>query len=89
MNDSQIVNKIESDPLIKNYPSSHFYPAPEPDKYCEEMFAGTSIDCKDSYALHWFGGYGPSHEFNSKFSEEFAKTSNDLISTQLRNMGAL
>lgn len=90
MNGSEIVNRIERDSNIKNYPQNYFYPAPEPDKYCEKMFAG-EFDQKlvDSYTLHWFGGYQPSHEFNAKFTEEFAKTSNDLISTQLRNMNAL
>lgn len=90
MNETEIVNKVENDSTIINYPQTYFYPAPEPDKYCEKMFAGESNHkLVDSYALHWFGGYQPSHIFNSKFTEEFAKTSNDLISIQLRNMGAL
>lgn len=89
MNDSEIVNRVESDANIKNYPKTYFYPAPEPDRYCERMFAGTDIEHKDSYALHWFGGYQPSHYFNAKFTEDFAKTSNDLISKTLRDMGAL
>ena len=89
MNSSQTVNKVESDSAIKNYPASHFYPAPEPDRYCEMIFAGTPVEYKKSYALHWFGGYQPSHNFNSKYTEEFAKTSNDIISVALRDMGAL
>jgi len=74
---------------IRNYPQEYFYPAPEPDKYCEAMFEGNGPDVTKSYALHWFGGYSKSHEFNSKYTETLVKSSNDTISTLIREMKAI
>ena len=84
-----IKEKTNSDNGINDYPRVYFYPAPEPDRFCEMMFSENSIDCDDSYAIHWFGGYTASHQFNSSYTEEKAKTSDDTISTYLRKIGAV
>jgi hypothetical protein len=48
------------------------------------VYDGSMELSKDSYAIHWYGGCAPSHDFNLKYTEEFAKTSNDTISKWLR-----
>lgn len=66
-----------------NAPSHYFYPAPICDRM-QGVFDG-SLEINDTnYALHWYGGYEPSQNFNKKYTEEFAKTSNDTISKFLR-----
>jgi len=66
-----------------NAPSSYFYPAPICD-YTDKIYNGEFKLDKKSYALHWFGGYGKSQEFNKSYTEEKAKVSNDTISQFLR-----
>lgn len=80
----------ESRASVSNMPSYFFYPIPEPDGFCEKMFSGEEDpDISRSYALHWYGGYQPSHDFNAKYSEEFARTSNDSISKIIRENGII
>jgi hypothetical protein len=69
-----------------NAPPEYFYPAPICD-YTDAAYSGKMKIPNESLAFHWFGGYAPSQTFNKKFSEEFAKTSNDTISTFLRSKG--
>ena len=66
-----------------NAPANYFYPAPICDRM-QGVYDGTLEINDTNYALHWFGGYAPSQEFNLKYTEEFAKTSNDSISRFLR-----
>lgn len=66
-----------------NAPSHYFYPAPICD-YMTGVYDGSMELFNDSYAIHWYGGCDLSHDFNLKYTEEFAKTSNDTISKWLR-----
>jgi len=66
-----------------NAPSQYFYPAPICD-YMDDIFNGKLDFKKDNYACHWYGGFEPSQVFNEKYTEEFAKISNDTISKYLR-----
>jgi hypothetical protein len=68
---------------IFNAPSNYFYPIP--DSYLvESIYNGTLKLNSESFALHLFLGHPKSQEFNKKYTEEFAKTSNDTISRFLR-----
>jgi hypothetical protein len=66
-----------------NAPSNYFYPAPICN-YINKFYKGKIKMPKESFALHWFGGYENSQKFNVKFDEKFAKKSNDSISVFLR-----
>jgi len=71
-----------------NAPSNYFYPIP--DSYLVPHIYNGSIKLSgDELALHWFGGHPISQEFNKKYTEEFAKTSNDAISVYLRENGII
>ena len=66
-----------------NAPSNYFYPIP--DSYLvPHIFDGNVELNGDEFALHWFGGHPASQEFNNKYTEEFAETSNDTISSFVR-----
>jgi hypothetical protein len=71
-----------------NAPPQYFYPAPITDRM-NSVYDGSMHIQKDNYAIHWYGGYAPSQEFNRKYTEEFAKTSNDTISKWLREENLL
>jgi len=66
-----------------NAPSSYFYPVPE-SFMMHLVYDGRFCISNNSYSLHWFGGLPLSQEFNLKYTEEFAKTSNECISVFLR-----
>ena len=66
-----------------NAPSEYFYPAAICDQMCK-IYDGSLKFSKDSYASHWFGGFGRSQKFNRGYTEEFAKKSPDSISVFLR-----
>lgn len=73
-----------------NAPSSHFYPVHE--SYLVDGLYDGSVDLssfKNTWACHWFGGSPKSQEFNKKYTEEFAKTSDDSISSFLRTKGII
>jgi len=77
--------KLEKEMLLDslNVPSICFYPV----KYSDQIVAvyeGKFNIPKESMALHWWGGLPASQKFNNKYTEEFAKTSNDNISQWLR-----
>lgn len=66
-----------------NAPSHYFYPADICDKM-QGIYDGSMAFKRDTFAVHWYGGYQPSQNFNKGFTEEFAQTSRDSISTFLR-----
>ena len=86
-----MLKHVLSSPQLRegvNVPSNLFYPIRQADE-TPRLYNG-SIDVnsfKDSYALHWFGGFDKSQEFNNKFTPEFAATSDDSISKYIREMG--
>ena len=68
-----------------NAPSTYFYPVHE--SYLVDKIYSGEIDLNalnDTRACHWFGGHPKSQEFNKKYTEEFAKISNDSLSVFLR-----
>ena len=68
---------------ILNVPPEIFYPIP--DSYLVPHIYDGSFNIPDSsFALHWYGGHPKSQEFNKKYTEEFAETSDDTISKFLR-----
>ena len=71
-----------------NLPSHYFYPAAE-SFMVEKIFNGNLEIPRDSYCLHWFAGHSKSQEFNKKYTEEFAKTGNDIISRKLSELGSV
>jgi len=84
---TQNEERVKNDVTARNYPWVYFYPLPQPDTHCERLFAGDDTVPEASYALHWFGGYEPSHRFNASYTEEKAKTGQDGISKILRKRG--
>jgi len=68
---------------IVNVPSNIFYPIPE-SYLVPDIYDGSFNISDESYAIHWYGGHPESQKFNKKYTEEFAKTSNDTISRFLR-----
>lgn len=68
---------------IVNAPSNIFYPVPE-SYLVSSIYDGSFEIPNESFCAHWFGGHYLSQEFNKKYTEEFAKTSNDTISRFLR-----
>ena len=78
-----VKNKIDMSSAF-NAPPQYFYPAPIC-SYMNGVYDGTLQIQKDNYSLHWYGGFSPSQDFNRKYTEEFAKTSNDTISRFLRS----
>lgn len=77
-----IVNKVNMSKAF-NAPSHYFYPVPICD-YVNSICDGSLKINKDNFALHWFGGCDRINKFKNKYTEEFAKTSNDTISKFLR-----
>jgi hypothetical protein len=67
-----------------NAPFDYFYPVPE-SYLMSYVYDNLFKVPPHSYAFHWFGGLSQSQEFNIRFTEEFAETSNDTISIILRN----
>jgi len=79
----KVITCKEWNDKIINAPSSIFYPIP--DSYLVPNIYDGSLELTDeSYTLHEFGGHPATQEFNKKFTEEFAKTSDDTISRFLR-----
>jgi hypothetical protein len=66
-----------------NTPSHYFYPAQNSD-LVTTIYDGTLKIPEDSYSLHFFLGHPISQNFNNIYTEEMAKTSNDVISVFLR-----
>lgn len=66
-----------------NSPYHYFYPTLHSDRV-GLIYDGSLKIPKDSYALHLFLGHPISQKFNKKYTEEFAKTSNDTVSRFLR-----
>lgn len=73
-----------SEPNI-NLPPKYFYPIPE-SYMVEKIYNGEYMIENESYALHWFGGHPLSQKFNSKYTEDFAKKSQDTISKFIRSL---
>ena len=71
-----------------NMPSIYWYPAHHSD-LVGEIFSGRFQIPDVSMALHLFLGHPLSQEFNKKYTEEFAKTSNDTISKKIRELNLL
>jgi len=79
-----IINMRKWKDKIVNAPPVIFYPVPE-SMYVSKIYEGEKIDLRESYCKHWFGGHPLSQKFNTKYTEEFAKESNDTISVFLRD----
>ena len=66
-----------------NAPSRYFYPV-----NCSgnvgKIFDGSFRIPMYSYCLHWYAGHPLSQEFNVRYTEDFAKTSQDSVSVFLR-----
>ena len=77
-----VIKKIDMSKAF-NAPSYYFYPAPICD-YMNEVYHGNMKFGENNFSVHWYGGYSPSQDFNRRYTEEFAKTSNDSISVFLR-----
>lgn len=71
-----------------NAPYQKFYPI-NCSRDVNTIYDGSFQIPEDSVAMHWYGGHPLSQEFNKKYTEEFAKTSNDVISKFLRENGLL
>jgi len=71
-----------------NMPSVAWYPAQNSD-LVEQIYNGKLELTDKSWAVHWYGGHSLSQEFNKKYTEEFARTSNDTISRFLRKNNLL
>ena len=71
------------DDKIFNAPYKMFYPVPE-SIYVASIYNGSFVMPEESVAIHWYGGAPLSQEFNKKYTEDFALTSNDTISKFLR-----
>ena len=69
---------------IINVPPDTFYPIP--DSYLvPSIYDGSFKIPEESFCLHEFGGHPATQEFNKKYTEGFAKTSDDTISKFLRD----
>ncbi len=79
---ADMLKKLDLDRSF-NAPSEYFYPAAICDKM-EAVYSGDMELPRDSYSLHWFGGYNASQRFNRAYTEGFAQESNDTISKILR-----
>ena len=81
----EMTNKMEDwkDRRLFNAPPSYFYPVPE-SYMVQKLYEGETHIVSEAFALHWFGGHPRSQEFNNKYSEEMAETSNDTISSLKR-----
>jgi len=78
------VNKSEH-PEYSNVPEECFYPI-NCSSDIGKVYNGSYIIPKPSYCLHLYLGHPLSQEFNKKYTESFAKTSNDTISKFLRGL---
>jgi len=79
----RVLNLFRNEPVY-NAPREFFYPIIE-SGYVIKIYDG-SLELNDTnYALHWFGGHPKSQLFNNKYTEDFAKVSNDTISRFLRS----
>jgi len=67
-----------------NAPAKWFYPIPFSNQM-PQLYTNDNYKIPDnSLCLHYFGGLPASQKFNRKYTEEFAKKSNDAISRFLR-----
>lgn len=71
-----------------NAPYEYFYPV-NSSADVDRIYSGNIRISDDAYAIHWFGGHPLSQEFNRNYTEEFAKTSKDLLSVKLRENGII
>jgi hypothetical protein len=80
MND--VIKKIDMSEGF-NAPPNYFYPIPIC-QFMDKVYNGEFKIPKESFALHFYGGYDKSQIFNRKYTEEFTKISDDTISKFLR-----
>lgn len=78
-----VIRKVDMSKSF-NVPSVYWYPAAHSD-LVGEIYNGTFKIPSVSCALHLFLGHPLSQEFNKKYTEEFARTSNDTVSKYLRD----
>jgi hypothetical protein len=81
-----ILNHKKWNDKILNTSSKYFYPIPE-SFMVRFIYEGRFTIPEESYALHWFGGAKESQKFNSKYTEDFMKSSSDTISLKIKEMG--
>lgn len=68
-----------------NAPPEYFYPI-DCSRDVGNIYDGSFVIPKESLALHWYAGHPLSQEFNQKYTEDFAKQSNDSISCFIRSI---
>jgi len=78
-----VLQSTKLEDKLFNAPSKYFYPVPE-SIYVNNIYDGAFVVPEESISIHWFGGAPLSQDFNKKYDEKFAKTSNDTISKFLR-----
>ena len=87
----QVMAEIGNSPWFKQLKSLNsnrlFYPIGYSHDTHQIYDGSFNIPDTSYYALHWFGGHPNSQAFNKKFTEDFARTSNDTISRFLRSIG--
>jgi hypothetical protein len=79
-----VIHSKKWEDKLYNTPSDYFYPICD-SSMVGQIYDGSFVPPKEAFALHWFGGHPLSQKFNSKYTEEFAKNSDDSISTFLRD----
>ena len=84
-NYSKMVDYNNSGENVFNAPSYYFYPIAE--SFLVDVLYKSNVNISDSsYCLHWYGGSPVSQQFNNSFTEEFMMSSNDTISSILKNI---
>lgn len=83
----RMVNRIDLSRSF-NAPFNYFYPI-NTSINVWRIYDNKFRQDEDSICVHWFGGHPLSQEFNNKYTEEFAKTSNDWISKFIRERGII
>ena len=71
-----------------NAPYQIFYPI-NSSAFVDQIYDGSFNPPPEALALHWFGGHPLSQKFNSGYTEEFAKSSNDTISRLARGFSII
>lgn len=82
-----VIKKVDMSKTL-NVPPIYWYPAFHSD-LVGEIYNGNFKIPDEAYALHLFLGHPLSQEFNKKYTEEFAKTSNDTVSKKIRELNLL
>lgn len=78
----EIIKYVNTDNSF-NAPKEYFYPVYS-SKDVDKIYNGEFEIPEESYAIHWYAGHPLSQEFNKKYTEEFARNSDDTISKYLR-----